>query len=141
MPHAYVLDEAHSLVLSRAWGALTDQELLSHLTTFANDPRFRPTFHQLADLREVTNLAVTSSGIRYQVRESPFAAGSQRALVVSSDVAFGMARMFQILHDESAGDVEVFRNLDDALAWLGLTEAKAALVMALASAPVIAPES
>lgn len=138
MPSAYVVDESRSLILSRAWGVLTDQELRTHLTAFSNDPRFRPNFHQLADFREVTDLAVTSSGVRYLARESPFTGGSRRALVVSSDAAFGLGRMFQILDDESAPEVEVFRDLDDALAWLGLTEAKAALLMAMASAPTVA---
>ena len=141
MPSAYILDESRSLLLSRAWGVFTDQDLLTHHTAFTRDPRFRPGFNQLADLRDVTSLAVTSAGVRQQVRETPFGAGSRRALVVGSDVAFGMARMFQILQDESVADVEIFRELDDALAWLGLTDAKAAVLTALASAPTIAEGS
>lgn len=138
MPSAYVLDEARSLLLSRAWGVFTDRDLSAHLDAFTNDPQFRPNFDQLADLREVTSVAITSSGIRDQVRENPFGPGSRRALVVSSDAAYGMARMFQTLHEESAAPVEIFRDFDAALAWLGLTSAKTPVLLALASAPPIA---
>jgi hypothetical protein len=61
MSSAYILDESRSLLLFRAWGVFTDQDLLTHLTAFTRDPRFQPDFDQLADRRDVTSLAVTSA--------------------------------------------------------------------------------
>ena len=40
------------------------------------------------------------------------------ALVTDNDVAFGMARMYEILAERLAVQIGVFRDLGDALAWL-----------------------
>ena len=137
MPGAYTIDLARSLVLSRGWGVLTDRELLAHVRALTADPRFAQHFRQLADLRDVTDLQVTASTIREMVRLNPFGAGSRRALVVTSDVVFGMARMYQILRDESPDEFRIFRKVDGALQWLGLADAKEELRLALSQAPPI----
>jgi hypothetical protein len=59
------------------------------------------------------------------VRLNPFWAGARRALVITNDVLFGMARMYQLLKDESPDELQIFRNMDEALQWLGLADAKA----------------
>ena len=137
MPGAYTIDLARSLVLSRGWGVVTDRELLAHVRALTADPRFAPHFRQLADLRDVTDMQVTASTIREMVRLNPFWAGARRALVVTSDVVFGMARMYQILRDESPDELRIFRKVDDALQWLGIADAKEELLLALSQAPPI----
>jgi len=52
-------------------------------------------------------------------------------VVVTSDLLFGMARMYQILRDEPTDELEIFRTLDDALRWLGILNAKEELISAL----------
>jgi len=137
MPGAYTIDLARSLVLSRGWGVLTDRELLAHVRALTADPRFARHFRQLADLRDVTEVQFTASTIREMVRLNPFGAGARRALVVTSDVVFGMARMYQILRDESPDELRIFRKVDDALQWLGIADAKEELLLALSQAPPI----
>jgi hypothetical protein len=58
-------------------------------------------------------------------------------VVVTSDVLFGMARMYQILRDEPTDELEIFRTLDDALRWLGILNAKEELRSALSQVPPI----
>jgi len=137
MPGAYTIDLARSLVLSRGWGVVTDRELLAHVRALTADPRFAPHFRQLADLRDGTDMQVTASTIREMVRLNPFWAGARRALVVTSDVVFGMARMYQLLRDESPDELQIFRKVDDALQWLGIADAKEELLLALSQAPPI----
>ena len=137
MPGAYTIDLARSLVLSRGWGVLTDRELLAHVRALTADPRFARHFRQLADLRDVTEVQFTASTIREMVRLNPFWAGARRALVVTSDVVFGMARMYQLLRDESPDELQIFRKVDDALQWLGIADAKEELLLALSQAPPI----
>jgi len=71
---------------------------------------------------------------------NPFGAGSRRALVVASDVVFGMARMYQILTEPSPDEFELFRDFDKALDWLGVADAKAELLRGLSEAPAL-PEA
>jgi hypothetical protein len=65
------------------------------------------------------------------VKLNPFGAGARRAVVVTNDVVFGMARMYQILTDESPDELRIFRKVDDALQWLWIADAKAELLSVL----------
>ena len=60
-------------------------------------PTLSADFHQLVDLRDVTNVHLTASGIRELVSLNPFGAGAQPPVVVTNSVAFGMARMYQFV--------------------------------------------
>ncbi len=140
MPAGYTIDLARSLVLTRGWDIVTDRELLTHVRTLAADPRFARNFCQLADLRDVTDVQVTAATIKEMVRLNPFWAGARRAMVVTSDVVFGMARMYQILRDESPDELEIFRKMDGALQWLEIADEKAELLSTLSKVRPI-PES
>jgi hypothetical protein len=140
MPAGYTIDLERSLVLSRGWGVLTDRELLVHVRALTADPHFARNFCQLGDLRDVTDVQITAATIREMVRMNPFWAGARRALVVTNDVVYGMARMYQILRDESPDELEIFRKMDGALQWLGLADAKAKLLSTLSKVRPI-PES
>jgi hypothetical protein len=137
MPCGYTIDMARSLVLSRGWGVVMEREILAHVRALIADPRFGRNFHQLLDMRDVTNLQFTASSVREMVRLNPFGAGARRAVVVTNDIVFGMARMYQILADESPDELQIFRKMDDALQWLGIADAKAALLSALSQAQPI----
>jgi hypothetical protein len=137
MPCGYIIDLARSLVLSRGWDIVTDRELLAHVRALTIDPRFSRDFRQLVDLRDVTDVQITASCIREMVRLNPYGAGARRAVVVTNDVVFGMARMYQILSDESPDELQIFRKVDDALEWLLIADAKAEVLSALSQVPPI----
>ncbi len=119
MPGSYTILPESRFVLSRSWGVLTQALLLAHSRALAGDPRFQPSFAQLSDLREVTDITVTAPGVREAAEASPFGAGSRRALVASSDFIFGMARMYELFRENATGEVMVFRDVHEALRWLG----------------------
>jgi len=75
--------------------------------------------------------------LREMASLNPYGDGSRRAVVVTSDVLFGMARMYQILRDEPTDELEIFRTLDDAIRWLGILNAKEELLSALSQVPSI----
>jgi hypothetical protein len=135
MPGAYTIDEARSLVLSRGWGVLRDRELLAHARALAANPRFRPHFSQLTDFREATGVDVTTATVREMAELSPFGSGARRALVAPNDLIYGMARMFQIMRSGSPDQIDVFRELDSALEWLGFADAKAEVLAMLTRTP------
>ena len=137
MPGGYVIDQTRSIVLSRAWGILKDSELLAHARALAADPRFAPHLNQLSDFLEVTEFQVSTAVVREMVTLSPFGAGARRALVVGADVGFGLARMFQIMRDPSPDEIQVCRDLDSALQWLGVAGDKQAVLSALSDVPAM----
>ena len=125
MPAEYHIDREANAVYSRAWGTLTDSDLLEHQRLITNDPAFTPDLHQLFDLREVTKVALTSEGIRLLASRDPFGVGSRRAFVVTpgATAVFGMMRMFQILTNEHPDELRVqFDHIGKARSWLGLPE-------------------
>ncbi len=132
MPAGFAIDDARGLVLSRAWGAVGDRDLITHARTLVADPRFRPSFRQLVDFRGMERMDVSSEGARRMVDMNPFGAHARRAIVAESDISFGMARMYQILHGDGADEVQVFRDFDVALEWLGLEDAKEEILAGLA---------
>jgi len=120
MPASYSIDARLGVVFSRRWGVVTNEELIANARVLARDPRFRPTFRQLADLRHVESLAVTAAGIRELAQLNPFSKEARRAGVVGSDVSFGVLRMYQSSLSAGAEDILVAHTMAEALKWLGL---------------------
>lgn len=119
MPGSYTIFPESRLVYSRAWDVLTPAVLLAHSRALAGDPRFQPSFAQLSDLRDVTEVTVSGEDIREAAEASPFGAGARRAIIVSSDLIFGMTRMYEALRENVSEDLMVFRDVPSALHWLG----------------------
>ena len=87
---------------------------MAHQEKLLKDADFSPLFSQLMALTQVTNVEFGRLAQR-----SILSPGSRRVILVSSDVVFGLARMFEIFGD-TLGEtgIRVFRNLDDALEWV-----------------------
>lgn len=114
------IDADRRLVRTRLVGAVTVEEVEKHNHALAQDPRFKPEFEQLVDLTELTEILYDAAAVTKSAKEHVFAPGVRRALVATSDAAFGMSRMFA-MQSESAGQrIHVFRHMHEAAAWLGL---------------------
>ena len=119
MPASYTIDPERKLVLSRFWGAPTEDEILDHGRRLRADPSFRPDFRQLLDISEMNEIKISPQMVRQAARDQFFSPGVRRALVAHSDAAFGMARMYAIASEAEGQTIEVFREFDAAKAWLG----------------------
>lgn len=118
LPASYRIDTDRKLVVTRIWGAATEDEIFDHGQRLRNDPEFRPDFRQLVDMSELTEIRVGSGLIRDASRNQFFSPGARRAIVANSDAAFGMARMYAIASEDVGQTIEVFRDMDAAEAWL-----------------------
>ena len=120
MPMQYEIVGA--VVHGRSTGTLTDAELLDVARRVAADPARPGTTAELWDLSDSSKLEVTSKGIRDLValdkEHSEALEGGRIAIVAPSDVAFGIARIYQTLSQDGPLEVEVFRERDDAERWL-----------------------
>ena len=124
MPISYTIDDARSLIHTTASGVLTDDDIIAHKASLASDRRIRPTMRELSDIRGVDRLDVTPEGITRMIwadQETwPAAEGKKLAIVVSTEVAYGLGRMYQIQASPVDEKVRIFRDLDEAKSWLGL---------------------
>jgi hypothetical protein len=123
VPAAYTIDPNQRVVYSRAWGILTDGDLLGHQSRLKADPAFDPSFNQLFDFRTVTEARLTSDGVHHLARRNAFGLHSRRAFVVLSPEMYGMMRMFEILTSDDPDELRVqFSDLAEAYRWLGITD-------------------
>ncbi len=120
MPESYEIDPKRKLVTCRVWGVLTNADLREHYRRLAADPDFDASYAQIGDLREVTDFKVDSAMIESTARTPVFAPHTKRAFVAPQGVAFGLARMFAAHSAADGQNLEVFSNLGDAEAWLGV---------------------
>ena len=118
MPSSYKIDKENRLVISTGSGVLTLADSLSHQERLLKDADFDPSFSQLLDFTQVTDVELSSEEIHRLARTTVFSSNSRRAFLVDTDLKFGLARLFAIMR-ESFGEkgIRVFRNFDDALDW------------------------
>jgi hypothetical protein len=120
MPVEYRIDVSLRTVFTTPFGAFTDRDSREYVEDLRHHPDFESDFNQLFDARDVTSVELSGACVRDIAAMRMFGEGSLRAFVVRTDVAFGMVRMFEMLRDDALDQIRVFRNIDDARAWLGL---------------------
>jgi hypothetical protein len=104
-------------------GPLDLRALITALKKVYSMPEFRSEMNVIWDLREADLSAFSSEDIR-QVREYVgrhwgVEGTSRAALVVTSDLGYGLTRMYEILlESRTASEVHVFRDYDEALRWV-----------------------
>ena len=120
MPATYLIDLERKLVISHAWGAITDDDVREHNRMLRTDPLFDPTFRQLVDMSGITEDLVDVQTKRDVSHDQFFAPGVRRAWVAPADYSFGMARMYAIAAESEGQAIGVFRARSEAEEWLGL---------------------
>lgn len=113
------IDSVAHVVTLEVSGDLGDADLLALREELAKTPQLEPDFSLLIDLRHANGRNVTSAGVRKLVEQSlVLSAAARRAVVVPSDLGFGMARMYEMLRKERGGATRVFRDYDEARRWV-----------------------
>jgi len=123
LPITTTIDCETGLRTHVATGALMPEELDSELRNAYRRPDFRPEAPSLFDARDAQLDAFAGTEVRHVVetvikfRGAP--PGTKTAIVMAHDLGFGLARMFeQQFEAKESSDVMVFRDMDEAMAWL-----------------------
>ncbi len=119
MPTYFKINKERQLVISTFSGVFTLEDGFAHQEKLLKDPNFVPTFSQLIDCTQITQIAMGIDDIRRLAQRSIFSNDARRSILVHGDVAFGFARTFIAIR-ESLGEtgIRVFHELDEALFWL-----------------------
>jgi hypothetical protein len=118
MPLTYMIDASRRIIVARASGILTEDDLRSVRMLMQGDPAFNRNFGQLLDLRAATEVIVSVPAMARLAASSAFAPGVRRAFVGISDAQYNMAWMFAMLSEPHNQLVHVFRDIAVAEAWL-----------------------
>jgi len=118
MPLTYVIDASRRIIVARASGVLTEDDLRSTRMLMQGDPAFNRNFGQLLDLRAATAVSVSVPAMARLAASSSFAPGVRRAFVGITDAQYNMAWTFAMLSEPHDQLVHVFRDFAVAEAWL-----------------------
>jgi hypothetical protein len=121
MPATYLISQEHRTVFSFGTGLLTLEILNDHLNRLKVDPDFQPDFCQIVEMREIDTVQISIAQVDQFASRSLFSPSSRRAVVVGSELLFGLARMFATLRAmEGEPNIRVCRDLTEAAEWIGL---------------------
>ena len=122
MPTFFKIYKERRLVMSIVSGVVTLADALAHRENLRKHPDFDPSFSQLVDLSNVARIEFSREDVEKFAQDTIFSLNSRRAAVATADVAYGLARTFEMLR-ESKGEegLRIFRNLDEALDWVVAT--------------------
>jgi hypothetical protein len=119
MPAFYKIDKDRRVVITTASGVVSIADGLAHQNKLLNDPDSDPSFSQLMDFTQATQVDLSGEDIRRLARHNIFSPDFRRAILAPSDSVYGFGRMFEILLEmKGERGIRVFRNLDEALEWV-----------------------
>jgi hypothetical protein len=122
MTFRYKIFKDLKFIYAKAEGTLTADDLDNHLDQLVKDPDYIPPMLKLVDQRNVkayglTNKQAEQFAMKKASLDNRFR-NEKCAILVASDLGFGVARIHQAFLDESAIQIEVFRSLGNAKKWL-----------------------
>ena len=118
-------------------GTLTDRDFVDCYAAMVADPGYDPSLDQLVDLTTVERFDVTSVGARelgdlMRLSDAliPNGVRPRVAAVAASDEGIAILWMYRSVREHRGSPVRlaIFRSLDDARSWLGLSPAESSAV-------------
>lgn len=126
MPIEHRIDAGRKLVLATPRGTMTLDDILAYQRDVWSRPELRG-YAELVDMRAVEHIAeATAENVQQVTRiaapsDPPSGPPARMAIVSTDDLAYGLGRMYGSLRDRVPGSnkhVQVFRDFDEALAWV-----------------------
>jgi hypothetical protein len=126
MAFSFTIDGDHGVVRFTGEDVFSSRDLMESIKQVTAHPDFQPDYDHLVDLRDVTSFEPDSGDIRkrsQQDRENIRLDTSRIAIVATSNVVFGMSRMYETFMEGADVTVRTFRDMAEAEAWLDLEAA------------------
>jgi hypothetical protein len=113
----FTLDVQKRLVTVRFTGPVTFDDIARYAKSLLAHQDFQPTFSEIADLREVSELNLQANEfLKLADKIDPFWPEAKRAFVVETAVQNHAARMHKILRSDRK--IEIFQSLEEAEKWI-----------------------
>ena len=114
----YSVDAEARLVMARASGKLTFNEIVGYAAGLRADHRFSPAFSEIIDLRSVESVSLTAREVMTLADSiDPFSANSKRAFVVRNQDQVNAAHLHRILRPPTK-TIQVFHSIEGAREWI-----------------------
>lgn len=121
MPAFVKVDVKNGIVYSSFEGALNDNDILAHRHVLKSHPDFNPQFSEIVDFTEVKQLKVTVQLINSMAKgDSLYSPESKHAVIAPHDLTYGVARLYQMLAQDTRPNVAVVRSMTEARKFVGI---------------------
>lgn len=120
MPAKVSLDFETGIWTIELTGALDAKEVAEAVGSMVRSPDYQRSAPRLYDVREVED-SIETPDLRSLAHRPEFidnVENARSAIVATRDLTFGIARMYQTWMDDQPVRVRVFRDVDEARAWL-----------------------
>jgi hypothetical protein len=117
MAFSFHLDERTGIFHIRAFGKVTDAQLMDLWDRLSHEPLFVAGRPIICDCSAVVATLVSSNLIK-SCAKAARARHNPLAIIAPKAVVFGLARMYQIYSDPDDKRVHVFASAQEAMAWL-----------------------
>ncbi len=128
MPAHHVIDKKNRLIVTTWDGDVVDIDLIEVLKKYQQDIQGHPDYlgyNEIVDFSNVGKIKVTTDGIknigRIASRTDQNGIDRRLAFIVSSDLAFGLARMYEVYRSftrKTNKEIQTFKNWKDAYMWV-----------------------
>lgn len=121
MPASVKVDAKNRIIYSSFEGKLNDSDLLAHREVLKDHPDFDAEFSEILDFSNVTELRVTVGFINSLAKSSSlYSPQSKHAVVAPHDITFGVARLYQMLTQDTRPNLAVVRSMAEARMFVGI---------------------
>lgn len=121
MPITHHIDLEAGIIFVERSGTIASQDEQQALKRRLADPAYRPGLGLLVDCTGM-DPADSTEVVRYLADQTARMAATLRcgplAVLVATDIQYGMARMYQLMTEPQHPDTLVFRDREQALEWL-----------------------
>jgi hypothetical protein len=123
MCHSIIIDKDIKLAQIRARGRVNVLELKDIFLETVEHEDWQSGFNMLFDYSNIEDFDVSTKDIdditEWQVSIDELIGDGRCAVIASKDSVCGMSRMWEILSSERSQQICVFRQMNDAITWLG----------------------
>jgi hypothetical protein len=123
MCHRIKIDKDIKLAQIRARGRVNVLELKDIFLETVEHEDWQAGFNMLCDYSNIENFDVSTKDIdditEWQVSIDKLISDGRCAVIASKDSVYGMSRMWEISSSERSQQICVFRQMNDAINWLG----------------------
>lgn len=115
---------AHNHYFISSWsGDISDSDLVPSYKQLFKNKEYKPGFHEIADIRNAHFIGVTAKGMNHLSlfiqSHLPKCEPFKTAAVVPDSLSFELTRIYQEHSEESPESVQVFKDMNEALNWIG----------------------
>ena len=121
MPIKLRYDDAKKLLYATITNDFHEEEIKTALDEITTSKEYSPNINTLWDVRQLSHTHFNADVIRRIAlvrKKFPKRDGARIAVVASSDLGFGMSRMYEFMTDDISQQLVVFRDFEAAENWL-----------------------